>query len=179
MTQTTTKSPKPTFSQQVANPFANPFDAAGDPDRSEIWEALVRRDSDAFAAADWSVCAADFAADRFEGISAHGSLNPIEWSLRYPTIESYQDDWTRMAHDFLALPLARVSHRELLYRMQRIARIEITGTRAVVWKQFRADEALTTADRYTILAQSVYRLHKIDGRWRIVGFVGYLPLERE
>jgi hypothetical protein len=48
-----------------------------------------------------------------------------------------------------------------------------------VWKQFRADEALTTGDRYTILAQSVYRLHKIDGRWLIVGFVGYLPLERE
>ena len=75
------------------------------------------------------------------------------------------------------LPLAAVSHRELLYQMQSFAKVEIADGRAIVWKQFRADEPLTNGDRYTISAQSVYRLHRIDGQWQIVGFVGYLPLE--
>jgi hypothetical protein len=61
--------------------------------------------------------------------------------------------------------------------MQSIARVEIADDRAVVWKQFRADEQLTTGGRHKTLAQTVYRLHRIDGRWLIVGFVGYLPLE--
>ena len=54
----------------------NPFDLAIQPDHYEIWEALIARDSDAFAAIDWSICEADFATDRFDGISAHGSANP-------------------------------------------------------------------------------------------------------
>ena len=157
--------------------FENPYDAACDPDRHVIWESLVARDSEAFAAIDWSICDGDFAADRFAGISAHGSSDPLEWSLRYPTVESYRDDWLRMAHDYRAVPLADVSHRELLYRMQRIARIELADDHAVVWKQFRADERLATGGTYKMMGQSVYRLHRIDHRWLIVGFVGYLPLE--
>ena len=42
------------------------------------------------------------------------------------------------------MPLAEVSHHDLLYRMQHIERIEIAEGRAVVWKQFRAAEPLTT-----------------------------------
>lgn len=157
--------------------YENPFDSATEPNHYEIWEALIARDSDAFAAVDWSICESDFAADRFDGISAHGSLNPVEWSLQYPTVASYRDDWLRMAQDYLAIPLARVSHRELLYRMQRIAHIEIAEGRAVVWKQFRATEPLATGGEYKVQAQSVYRLRQVDGRWLITGFVGYLPLE--
>jgi hypothetical protein len=159
------------------NPFLNPYDAALDVDRHEIWQALIARDSDSFVAVDWSLCDGDFAHDRFEGISAHGSLDPVNWTLRYATVESYRDDWLNMARRFQKLPLASVSHRELLYRMQNIARVEIADGRAVVWKQFRADEPLTNGDRYGICAQTVYRLHLIEGRWQIVGFVGYLPLE--
>jgi hypothetical protein len=82
-----------------------------------------------------------------------------------------------MARQYAAVPLASVSHRELLYRMQTIARAEIADDRAMVWKQFRADEPLTTGGRHKTLAQSVFRLHRIEGSWLIVGFVGYLPLE--
>ncbi len=59
------------MSDGVINPFA------GDPDRSAIWDMLLARDSDAFAAADWPRVANDFAADRFEGISANGSAEPF------------------------------------------------------------------------------------------------------
>lgn len=157
--------------------FANPYNALADTECHAFWQILVERDSKAFAAADWSLCNGDFAHDRFEGISAHGSLNPIDWTLRYPTLESYRDDWLEMAKKFQAIPLSGVSHLELLYRMQRFAKVDISSNRAVVWKQFAADEALTNGERYQLSAQSVYRLHRLDGRWKVVGFVGYLPLE--
>ena len=159
------------------NPFTNPYDSAVDAHRHELWQMLVVRDVDAFIAADWSICDSDFAHDRFEGISAHGSLDPINWTLRYPTVASYREDWLEMAKRFLNVPLAAVSHRELLYQMQTFAKVEISDGRAIVWKQFRADEPLANGQRYRISAQSVYRLHRIDDRWKIVGFVGYLPLE--
>ena len=159
------------------DPPNNPYDAASDADRHALWQALIARDSDSFVAADWSLCDGDFAHERFEGISAHGSLDPVDWTLRYPTVESYRDDWLEMAKRYLKVPLAAVSHRELLYKMQAFAKVDVQGDRAIVWKQFRADEPLTNGDRYSISAQSVYRLHRIDGHWRIVGFVGYLPLK--
>jgi hypothetical protein len=163
----------------TTDPLVNPYDAAADADHYALWQALIARDSDAFVAADWSLCDDDFSHDRFEGISAHGSFDPLAWTLRYPTVESYRDDWREMAKRFLEVPLANVTHRALLYRMQTFAKIEIAADRAVVWKQFSADEPLTNGDRYRISAQSVYRLHRTDGRWRIVGFVGYLPMESE
>ena len=164
---------------QTTDPFQNPYDAVADADRHLLWQALVARDSESFIAADWSACDGDFAHDRFEGISAHGSLNPVHWTLRYPTVDSYREDWLAMAERYRSVPLAEVPHRELLYRMQTFAKAEVAGDRAVVWKQFRADEPLTNGDRYRISAQSVYRMHRIDRQWRIVGFVGYLPLEAD
>src|SRR5688500_6597805 len=98
---------------KVNSPFESPFDAARDSDRHAIWEALVARDSEAFAAIDWSICDGDFAPGQFDGISAHGSFDPLKWSLRYPTVESYRVDWTAMAHSYAAVALADVSHREL------------------------------------------------------------------
>jgi hypothetical protein len=156
---------------------ANPYDRKVDPDGHAIWEALIARDSQAFAAADWSLCDGDFCHERFEGVSAHGSFNPMDWTLAYPTVQSYRDDWLKMAAKFNVLPLAAISHRELLYTMQSFAKIEVRSDRALVWKQFFADEPLTNGERYRLAGQSLYRLHRIKGAWRIVGFVGYLPLE--
>jgi hypothetical protein len=157
------------------DPLTNPYEL-GD-DRHVLWQILVARDSDAFAAADWSQCDRDFAHEHFEGISANGSFDPMKWSLRYPTVESYRDDWLQMAERFSNTSFAALSHRELLYRMQKFAKVEIADGRAIVWKQFCADEPLTNGERYTISAQSVYRLRRLDGQWKIVGFVGYLPTE--
>jgi len=158
-------------------PVINPYSAASDADRHAFWEMLVARDSQSLAEANWSLCDEDFAHDRFEGVSAHGSLDPMKWTLRYPTIGSYRDDWLDMARQFLALPFKNVAHYDLLMRMQKFAKTEIAADRAIVWKQFRADEPLIDGESYRIAAQSVYRLHRLQGRWKIVGFVGYLPLE--
>jgi hypothetical protein len=165
------------MSSSTIQPVTNPYSAASDADRHALWEMLVARDSKSFAEADWSLCDDDFAHDRFEGVSAHGSLDPLKWTLRYPTVESYRDDWLDMADRFLNLAFKNVSHYDLLMRMQKFAKSEIVGDRAVVWKQFGADEPLHDGERYRIAAQSVYRLHRLEGRWKIVGFVGYLPLD--
>jgi hypothetical protein len=157
--------------------FDNPYDHRVDPAGHALWNALIARDSEAFVAADWSLCDGDFCYERFEGISAHGSFNPMDWTLEYPTVKSYRDAWETMAANFNALPLTRISHRELLYMMQSLAKIDVAGDRALVWKQFFADEPLTGGQRYRLSGQSLYRLHRTNGAWRIVGFVGYLPVE--
>jgi hypothetical protein len=162
----------------MPSPIENPFDPAADQSRHDLWNVLVARDSEAFAAADWSICDGDFSHERFEGISAHNSLDPMNWSLRYPTVAHYRDDWLAMARRFSGLPLATISHRELLYKMQTLARCEIAKDRAIVWKHVHADEPLASGEHYRLSGQSVYRLHRIDGAWLIVGFVGYLPLGR-
>ncbi len=154
------------------NPYARGLDA----DRREIWEMLVARDSDAFAAADWGAVAGDFAADRFEGISANGSADPAAWTLAYPTVDAYRADWLRQAEEHSRRPLAGIGHREVLHRLSALERIELRGDRAIARKTFRADVPLADGTRWKVAAQTIYRLHRLDGRWKIAGFVGYLPL---
>jgi len=153
----------------------NPF--AGDPDRSAIWEMLVPRDSQAFADRDWAAVADDFTEERFEGVTANGSGDPDRWTLGYPTLTSYRDAWLKMGVEFNAKPFERITPRELLHRISTLNEIEISGDRALAHKKFRADEPLRDGTRFKLCCQSLYRLHRINGRWKIVGFVGYLPLK--
>ncbi|HYF52057.1 MAG TPA: hypothetical protein VEJ63_21790 [Planctomycetota bacterium] len=156
--------------------FENPFPAS-DTERRSIWQMLVARDSDAFAAQDWSPVENDFAPEIFEGIVANGSPNPDDWTIKYPRLNDYRDDWLRMAETFKRMPLKNISHRELIYKVSSLNEIEISGDRALCHKKFKGDEPLANGERYQISAQSLYRLHRIRGEWKIVGFVGYLPLE--
>jgi hypothetical protein len=156
---------------------ANPYDPNTRADHYALWQILIARDSEAFASANWSHCEKDFSRERFEGIHAHGSLDPTAWTLCYPTLDAYRDDWIEMARQYRTVPLADLRHAELLFKMQSFAQVEIDSARAIVCKQFWADEPLANGERYRVSAQSVYRLHHLDGRWQIVGFVGYLPLE--
>lgn len=163
----------------LSSPRRNPFDEELDPERASLWEMLVARDNEAFAAGDWAPVADDFWGDRFEGVSAHGSSDPAAWTLAYPTLDDYRRDWLRMSVDFLRTPLADGDHLGLLYAMTTLDRFEFRGDRLLVWKRFRAEAPLEGGGGLSIRMQSVFRLHRDGGRWRIVGFVGYLPLEDE
>ena len=138
---------------------------------------LVARDNDAFANGDWGPVAGDFAFDRFEGITANGSADPADWTLAYPTVGAYRADWLRMAAEHARRPLAGVGRRVILYRMSKLERIEISDDRAIARKTFRADAPLSDGGRWRVQAQTMYRLHRMDGKWKIAGFVGYLPLD--
>ena len=155
--------------------FINPF-GENDPDRRQIWEMLVARDSEAFAARNWKMVENDFIAERFDGISGNGSDNPDRWTLKYPTLDSYRDDWLRQGDDYQKVPLASISHHELIFKLTSMNEIEIWGERAICHKKFSADEPLKNGERFKLSAQTIYRLHRAGKEWKIVGFVGYLPL---
>jgi hypothetical protein len=57
-----------------------------------------------------------------------------------------------------------------------LTEIEINGDRALAHKKFfgavQLSDGSTLADR----RQTLYRLHKQDDMWKIVGFFGQLPL---
>ncbi len=150
----------------------SPFPA--DPDRSFLWEMLVRRDIDAFLAQDWAMVEGDFAADRFLGLHGHFGANPDGWRLAFPTLDAYRDEWLRQAAETAATEYGEPL-RPALFRAMQMRDIDIAGDRAVLHKKF--DGTLARADGGTdrLRWQTLYFCSRIDGRWKITGFVGYIP----
>ncbi|CRK57927.1 hypothetical protein [Alloactinosynnema sp. L-07] len=146
------------------NPFPN------DPDRGELWEMLVRRDIDAFVAGDWSQVEDDFDADRFFAVDGRASDNPDSW--RITPFDAYRVSWLEQSQE----TNAEVKDvREALFAATTLRDIEIVGDDALLHKKF--DGTATRHDGSTVVLrwQTVYQCHKRDGRWRITGFIGYLP----
>ncbi|WP_106745862.1 hypothetical protein [Yoonia maritima] len=165
----------------LSDPFQNPFPAT-DIDRRAIWEMLVPRDIDAFVAADWLAVADDFIVENFTGVSGHFQSDPDQYDLAYPTLEAYRDDWIRQARDFVAQRDAGAYEgdpRDGIYGATRLEKIEITGDAALVRKKF--DGQLKRIDGTTerMNWQTLYWCRRKDGRWKIAGFVGYLPHIKE
>ena len=150
---------------------SNPFPA--DPDRHAIWEMLVARDIAAFVAADWSMVAGDFVEAGFNGLHAHKSRNPDDWTMAFPTLAAYRDEWLRQAAES-----ARTEFAEDLaagiHRATRLERIEITGDMAVAHKKFDGRIKLANGSEDRLNWQTLYKCRREAGRWRIAGFVGYM-----
>ncbi|MCT8991294.1 hypothetical protein NYR54_13500 [Chelativorans sp. SCAU2101] len=151
----------------------NPF-PEGDPDRHFLWEMLVRRDIDAFLAQDWSMVEDDFAADRFFGMHAHFLNDADSWRLQFPRLEIYRDEWLRQAAETAKTEYAEPL-RDALFRITNMRDIDVDGDRAVLHKKFNGTvlRADGTVDRLNW--QTLYFCARLDGRWKITGFVGYMP----
>src|ERR1700712_273221 len=149
----------------------NPF-PAGDPDRQQIWEMLVRRDIDAFLAHDWTAVAGDFVSQGFLGISGNRSGNPDSWTIAFPTLAAYRDSW--LAETIDQADFAE-ELRPALFRVSKLRDIEIAGERALAHKKFDGEIARKDGGMQKMRWQSVYHLHKADGAWKIAGFNGYMP----
>jgi enamine deaminase RidA (YjgF/YER057c/UK114 family) len=150
----------------------NPF-AGSDADRAFIWEMLVARDTDAFLAADWNRVEADFIEEGFVGMS--GSSNPDHWRISFPDLASYRDEWLRQAVAFGPGELRGESTSEFLFRSTVLRDIEIAGDRAAAHKKFDGRAERMDGSPIILSWQSLYWLRRDDGRWRITGFLGYLP----
>lgn len=150
----------------------NPF-PPGDADRFAIWEMLVRRDSDFFLGGDWSLVADDYVEAGFLGIDAALSLDPAGWRPAYPTVERYRDAAiaARWNADDLAEPLWPA-----WLRCQSLARIDIDGDAALAHKHIDGSIRRRTSSSLILRWRSVFHLRSIEGRWKIAGFTGYLPL---
>jgi len=161
----------------TADAMTNPFDATRDADRHYIWQRLVAADSDAFAAGDWRSIETDFDAEHFEGIRCHNSANPDDWEIAFPTLASYRDSWLAAAKDFAKKQFVGLTNREAVYARTRLDRIDLAGDRALCHKKFSGDLKLADGTTHTGSRQTLYRLHRSAGAWKIVGFLGFLPLE--
>lgn len=150
----------------------NPF-AENDSDRHAIWEALVERDIHAFLAEDWSLVAADFEEEGFVGHS--GRANPDEWHISYPSLDSYRKAWLEQARDFGKLHLKCKDKEEFLFDATELTRIEIREDQALAHKKFDGRAEAIDAPDVVLKWQSLYRLRRRNGRWRLTGFLGYLP----
>jgi hypothetical protein len=161
---------------------ANPFDHATDPERHAIWERLVRADGEAFVAGDWTAIADDFDADCFEGIRCGGSADPARWQLTFADLPAYRASWLTASKQFRAKPFAAGSGpRDAIFARTHLDRIDIAGDRALCHKQFYGSVNLADGTVLDDRRQTLFRLHRRANSpcgWKIVGFLGQLPLDR-
>ncbi|MGK8640521.1 hypothetical protein ACRS7F_23325 [Brucella anthropi] len=150
---------------------ANPF--AGDKDREQIWEMLVRRDIEAFVSQDWSLVADDFDEVRFLGIHAHNDRDPDNWDAGFPTLASYRDEWLRQAAESAAVEYAE-SLADGIFRATNLSVIDITGDIALARKKFDGTIARKDGTIDRLNWQTLYFCRRDGARWKITGFVGYM-----
>jgi hypothetical protein len=151
----------------------NPF-PQGDRDRHEIWEMLVRRDIDAFLGQDWSMVDGDFIAEGFLGINAYRSEIPDSWRVGFPTLAAYRDEWLRQAAATAATAYAEPL-RPALFRATNLRDIDVAGDIAVAHKKFDGSVARADGGKDVLNWQTLYFCRRHDGRWKLTGFVGYMP----
>lgn len=154
----------------------NPFDQRIDLVRHKIWQRLVAADSEAFSLGDWSMIEQDFDATAFEGVRCFHSTNPAEWKIVFPDLGSYRDSWLAASEEFRARKFAKLTHLEALLARSHLNEIDIHGDRALAHKKFFGEVALEDGSTLADRRQTLYRLHRRGGLWKIVGFFGQLPL---
>jgi hypothetical protein len=159
------------------DPFTNPFDKDADAERHHIWQRLLAADCEAFIAGDWSMIAGDFDAHQFEGIRCANSRNPDDWRIVFARLEDYKNSWLAASREFRAKQFAGLTPRDALYRRTRLTQIDIAGDRALCHKKFSGSVPLAGGSSLTGNRQTLYRLHRIRGVWKVVGFLGQLPLD--
>jgi hypothetical protein len=157
------------MNQKHPNPFPT------DPDRHEIWEILMRRDFESFLANDWELTAPDFHAEEFQGIDGGKVPDPDQWQLKYADLATYRDEWLRQAEEFQSVTLEGVDKLDFLFQTCTLSHIELRGERAVAHKKFDGRARTMDGHPVCLLWQTLYFLRKIDGCWKVTGFVGYLP----
>ena len=153
--------------------YQNPFPATN-ADRHALWEMLVARDTRAFVAQDWEAVAGDFIAAGFMGLNARFRSNPDSWLLTYPELSAYRDDWLRQAREFADGEWDEDPERAV-YEATTLRDIEIVGDSALLHKKFDGSIRKKDGSQDVLRWQTLYRCRRVDGTWKIAGFVGYLP----
>jgi len=155
----------------------NPFDEKSDPDRHHIWQRLIVVDSEAFVRGDWGMIEANFDAENFEGVRCANSGDPEKWTIAFATLAAYRDSWLIASREFLAKKFINMTPLEAVLKRTRLERIDIAGDRALAHKKFSGTIELADGTTITGSRQTIYRLHQQRGVWKIVGFLGQLPLD--
>ena len=150
----------------------NPFPK--NTDRWAIWDMLVDRDTKAFVAADWDMVADDFIEENFMGINAGKHQSPDAWTMGFPDLETYKNQWLHQAREFSSTEWAE-DLEEAFYRVTNLRDIEIVGDSALVHKKFFGSITKASGEKVQTDWQTLYRCRKVMSTWKIAGFVGYMP----
>jgi reactive intermediate/imine deaminase len=156
-----------------SSPF-EPTDSA----RDEIWQMLVHRDIDAYLGRDWAVVADDFVAEGFFGLDALHKSNPAEWRLAFPSLDAYRHEWLRQAKETHRSADAQRA-RAALFAASTLTEIEICDDFALARKKFAGALPNKDGTSSALNWQTLYVCRKLQGRWRIASFVGYLPYDSQ
>lgn len=156
--------------------YENPFELSIDPDRNTIWDILIRRDTEAFIANDWSLIESNFDKNAFYGVDAFKSKNPDDWKIKYATLSEYRDQWLMQRSQFNFKDFDYDGKKELLAAMK-IASIEIRGDLAIAHKKFNGIKSTIESGDILLNWQTLYYLSKSSGEWKVIGFTGYMPYE--
>jgi len=116
----------------------------------------------------------DFIEENFMGINAGRQSNPDSWSLGFPDLESYKQEWLRQSELFAATSLAE-NAEDAFFRVTILRDIEISGGSALVHKKFFGSVSKADGGSIPMEWQTLYRCRKVGERWKIAGFVGYMP----
>jgi enamine deaminase RidA (YjgF/YER057c/UK114 family) len=154
---------------------APPF-AATDIDRHEIWDMLVRRDSDAYLRQDWSAVAADFVVEGFYGIDARGSADAAQWGLSFASLGAYRDEWLRQAAETARTADSARAQMALLSATS-LNEIELQGEVALAHKKFNGQLPNRDGSVTPLRWRTLYVCRRHEARWKIASFVGYLPYD--
>ena len=151
----------------------NPFPPS-DPDRRAIWDMLVQRDIHAFVAGDWDLHFADFAPEGFFGIDGRFSDDPDTWRASFADLARYREVWLAGSAE-LAGRINAMDLKQALLALTTLREIEIVKDFAMARKKFDGTIPLAGTDPAVLRWQTLYFCRRIESRWRIVGFLGYLP----
>lgn len=135
-----------------------------------IRDIVLERDTDAFATGSWEAVEQDFDGDVFVGYE--GGSSPSEtWGISFPDLAAYREAWLGQSEEMRAIAPSEQIAAEIRGAC-RIAEVKVNGDRALVRKQF---DGVAVGRR--LLWETYYFLRRDPDRWRITGFVGYLPYQ--
>tara|TARA_A100001011_G_scaffold108998_1_gene115606 strand:+ start:856 stop:1731 length:876 start_codon:yes stop_codon:yes gene_type:complete len=153
----------------------NPFDQDNENDKAQLWDMLVKRDSLAFVNQDWDLVKEDFVTAHFMGIHAHNESNPDLWKISFPNLASYREEWLKQAKAFDNDSWTENPY-DILLKVTYLDDIEICEDKAILHKKFSGFAEKTNGEKVSFNWQTIYRCVKINQKWKIAGFTGYLPL---
>ena len=154
--------------------YPNPF-LPDDNDRFAIWELLVRRDFEAFLRQDWMAVQEDYISEEFHGIDFQKNIQSSSWKLGYPSLASYRTTWLSDSTEFNQTPFF-FDPRKILYSCCRLENWDLQGAIGIVHKVFDGVFLVHEKNPIEMRWRSIFILRWSDSRWKIAGFIGYMPL---
>jgi reactive intermediate/imine deaminase len=98
----------------------------------------------------------------------------LKKTLGFPDLKSYKNEWLSQAREFSTIDWGE-DVVEAFFRVTHLRDIEIVGDSALVHKKFFGSMTKASGEQVPTEWQTLYRCRKINGTWKIAGFVGYIP----